>query len=277
MKSILLNIINNDKSYNKSATRYLNKTDPQLWANIISATQFLPDTALPKQRIWHILNDVWGIPKCPVTGLQVKWFNNRYLKTISPSAKTTLMNITGKLNNRSKEANIKRSNTIKKNYRNGKHIKVEDRNIDTTYKTQKTEQTCLLKYGVTNPAKHPEFSKKISDALIAQGATPKELRSARRLYQDAVIKFTKQNWIAQFNNINPNRLDRSTFHLDHIYSIHQGFKDSIPPYIIGHWTNLRLIPATENCSKGKRCDKTQEQLFEDFFKSIDFAVDRCTI
>lgn len=272
MKDILLNIINNDRSYNKSATRYLIKTHPQLWADIISATQFLPNTALPKQRIWHILNDTWKIPKCPVTGMQVKWNNNKYLTTISPSAKTTLMNITGKLNNHNIETNIKRSNTVRENYRSGKHIRVEDRNIDTTCKTFRTKQTCLLKYGVTNAAKHPEFSKKISDVLIAQGATPKELRNARRLYQDAVIKFTKQNWIAQFDNINPDRLDRAVFHLDHIYSIHQGFKDNIPPYIIGHWTNLRLIPATENCSKGKRCDKTQEKLFKDFFKSVDTVI-----
>lgn len=264
MKDILLTIINNDKSYNKSATKMLKKTHPQLWANIILATQFLPNTALPKQRIWHILNDVWDIPKCPTTAEDLKWREKKYATFSSHSAKASYQNKLGIYNNHNIETNIKRSNTVKDNYRSGKHIKVKDRNINRSDNVAKTKETCLLKYGVTNAAKHPEFSKKISDALIALGATPKELRNARRLYQDAVIKFTKQNWIAQFDNINPNRLDRSVYHLDHIYSIHQGFKDNIPPYIIGHWTNLRLIPATENCSKGKRCDKTQKQLFEDF-------------
>lgn len=39
-------------------------------------------------------------------------------------------------------------------------------------------------------------------------------------------------------------------------------------YIIGHWTNLRMIEKTENYSKGMRCDKTQDQLFNDFFSTI---------
>jgi hypothetical protein len=71
-----------------------------------------------------------------------------------------------------------------------------------------------------------------------------------------------------FDKINPQRLDRSSNALDHIYSIQQGFKDSIPPYIIGHWTNLRIISLVENSIKGMRCDKTPAELFEDFFNNI---------
>ena len=54
MKSILQDIIDNDTSYNKSATKMLKKTHPELWADIVNATAFLPATAKPKQRIWHI-------------------------------------------------------------------------------------------------------------------------------------------------------------------------------------------------------------------------------
>lgn len=73
MKPILLEIINNDISYNKSATRYLYKSHPDIWQQILDKTTFLPTDAMPKQRIWHILNDVWEIPVCPITGQQVKW------------------------------------------------------------------------------------------------------------------------------------------------------------------------------------------------------------
>ena len=56
--------------------------------------------------------------------------------------------------------------------------------------------------------------------------------------------------------------------MDHIYSKHYGFKNNIPAHIIGHWTNLQMLSKRENNIKGKTCGKTQEQLFEDFFKSI---------
>ena len=51
MKNILLEIINNDNSYNKSATRYLYKSHPDLWQKILEQTNFLPYNAKPKQRI----------------------------------------------------------------------------------------------------------------------------------------------------------------------------------------------------------------------------------
>lgn len=45
------------------------------------------------------------------------------------------------------------------------------------------------------------------------------------------------------------------FHLDHIFSIKMGFCFDIKPEIIGHLTNLRIISAQENLSKGQICAK----------------------
>jgi hypothetical protein len=60
MKTILLNIISSDISYNKSATRYLYKTNPALWDQIVEKTNFLPYDSMPKQRVWHILQKQLG-------------------------------------------------------------------------------------------------------------------------------------------------------------------------------------------------------------------------
>jgi hypothetical protein len=94
------------------------------------------------------------------------------------------------------------------------------------------------------------------------------LRSFRQLYYDKVVYFTKVSWREHFDKINPSRVNRSEMDLDHVYSIQQGFRDNIPPYIIGHWTNLRMLEKKKNYSKGMRCDKTVEQLFDDFFSNI---------
>ena len=272
MKTILLNIINADTSYNKNATRYLYKTHPDLWKQVVETTCFLPESALAKQRVWHILNEIYDIPRCPITGEEVKWFCNRYLGTANVSARTTLLNKSGKLNNRSEETNKKRSDSNRKTAEDGlrKPSTISEETI--RLRTEKAKETCLKKYGVDNIRKLPAIIKKIQkkkyDWHIANGGTPREQRPLKDLYYDAVNRFTKESWVNYFDKINPQRLNRSEFPLDHIYSIHQGFMNNIPPYIIGHWTNLRIITLIENSSKGKRCSKSQEALFKDFFANI---------
>lgn len=53
-------------------------------------------------------------------------------------------------------------------------------------------------------------------------------------------------------------------HLDHKYSIYQGFLDGVKPEIIGHVTNLHLVKGRLNQSKGAECIKTKAQLIQDY-------------
>ena len=48
-----------------------------------------------------------------------------------------------------------------------------------------------------------------SEKIIKNGATPKHLRSLRRLYYDAVWKITEESWKNHFDQINPMRIRRS--------------------------------------------------------------------
>lgn len=52
------------------------------------------------------------------------------------------------------------------------------------------------------------------------------------------------------------------FHLDHKYSKRQGFDDGILPYLIGHIVNLEFITGPNNCSKGKKCSISFEDLIK---------------
>jgi hypothetical protein len=49
------------------------------------------------------------------------------------------------------------------------------------------------------------------------------------------------------------------YHLDHICSIHEGFKNKIPPEVIGNIKNLRFIPAKQNMNKGYKVTKSRLQ------------------
>jgi hypothetical protein len=267
MKDILLQLISNDTSYNKSVTRYLYRSQPDLWKQILDSTQFLPDNAKPKQRIWHVVNEIINIPRCPIENVELKWWENRYLTTSSRSARIHLQHQRGDfVNGHTPENNEKRKQGNLKAVVRGR--KYRSKETYTEFQKEKSKQTCIGRYGVKNGSQTKESREKISDSRIRNGATPKHLRSLRRIYYDAVWKITEESWRDHFDAINPERQNRTYNALDHIYSIQQGFRDSIPPYIIGHWTNLRVISLSENGIKGMRCDKTKEELFEDFELAI---------
>ena len=79
-------------------------------------------------------------------------------------------------------------------------------------------------------------------------------RSNKLMYYAVVHWHTRRSWKNFKKFINHYDLTRSTdqYHLDHMYSIDQGFKNNIPPYIIGHWTNLTLLLSTDNIKKSNR-------------------------
>lgn len=93
----------------------------------------------------------------------------------------------------------------------------------------------------------------------------------RKLYKKLVWHYTNYHWKQHQGFINHYGVSRSSagYHIDHIYSIEHGFRQSIPPYIVGHWTNLWMTPAIENSRKGAQCGKPYETLISDYFWAID--------
>jgi len=61
--------------------------------------------------------------------------------------------------------------------------------------------------------------------------------------------------------INPNNIPRSKiWHLDHKFSIYEGFQNNISPEVIGHWSNLTMLDNSTNQRKGTQCSLTIDQL-----------------
>lgn len=273
MKNILEALIANDTSYNKSVTRYLYKTYPELWNKVVELTSFLPDDAKPKQRVWHILNEKYSIEVCPVTGESLRWNEKDYRRFSSIDAKNKAI---GKIiseattGNHWRQKNPEKSEKANKKFsdgfRSGSHKPWEERNRDYDAIVEASKNTWMKKYGVDNPSKCPTIREKLSAAALNRYAEID--RPAAVEYYNKVKLVTNKNWYEHFYTINPGLLQRSKdLHLDHIYSIAEGFANNIPPEIIGHWTNLRLLPKIDNSSKGAKCHKTKEQLYEDYNKA----------
>lgn len=92
-------------------------------------------------------------------------------------------------------------------------------------------------------------------------------KSLWELYYTKVRRVTEQSWKYRNGYINHYGVKRSRdgFHLDHQLSIYDGFSESIPPFIVGHWTNLWLMPKTENLKKNRHSVISKELLYRNFF------------
>lgn len=252
MKEQLFDYLNNAprSDYNKNHTRYIYLRKPELWKWILEMTPFLTKSALPKQRIWHIINDKFEIPKCPIDKVPLKWHENRYLSYASRSAKA-----------KSKIVTKKRLDTYRE--RTGFDHWNSKENTEGYNKLKKTHFKNWG--GVWSAAVEEIYIKFIATKIENGGCRTDDEKSDLELYSLLVEDYTDYNWKFFYENINPKNLLRGKdFHLDHIYSRSEGFNNGVPPEVIGHWTNLRMIPASQNVKKWKNCDKTLEELFEDF-------------
>lgn len=74
-------------------------------------------------------------------------------------------------------------------------------------------------------------------------------------YSRIVRKLTERTYKTFKAEINPLNLDRGlkTNHLDHKFSIVEGFLKNIDPKIIASKENLQMLSSTENISKGRKC------------------------
>lgn len=214
-------------------------------------------------------------PKCPVcqtTELKFNGFSKGYSKTCSYSCRNKSDNFKQKYKETCKlkygvdyasQSKIFRNQvkeTLKSKY--GVENPMHSNDIKQTLK-----ENNLVKYGYENPASSPDIIEKITATKEKNGSiiSRSKISEKTKYYRD-VMNVSKQSYRINLHKINPENLPRrkDKFHLDHIFSISEGFKNGIPPEIIGHWTNLRMVWFSKNTRKNYRSDKTIQQLYEDF-------------
>lgn len=83
-------------------------------------------------------------------------------------------------------------------------------------------------------------------------------------YRNSVTVLTKRTYKKFKSEINPHNLQRrrgsSGYHLDHKYSVFEGFINNVAPEIISNKHNLQMLSGSENISKGITCSITLECL-----------------
>jgi len=90
------------------------------------------------------------------------------------------------------------------------------------------------------------------------------------LYKRLVEQETTKSYRKFKKIINPSNLERGRgmYHLDHKFSMAEGFKQDIDPKIIGSYINLEMLEESKNCSKAGSCSITKEELMNEYFREI---------
>ena len=87
-------------------------------------------------------------------------------------------------------------------------------------------------------------------------------------YKANVTQLTRQNYIKYYYYVNPNKLPRgrNLYHLDHIFSVRDGFDIRVSPEIVASPSNLQMLSEKENISKSSRSDMSKEILYELYYQ-----------
>lgn len=102
-----------------------------------------------------------------------------------------------------------------------------------------------------------QLTTKIAKGIIRD---PKDIPEYE-LYRRKVWQISNQQFNEHYYLINPHNLSRGYYyHLDHKYSIQQGWYNNVPPEIIGGWKNLQILPAKQNKRKSYKCSVTLEDI-----------------
>jgi len=98
--------------------------------------------------------------------------------------------------------------------------------------------------------------------------TPLSAKTDWQQYKQLCWFHTRQNNLSSIenNDLVSHTTGGNGYTLDHMFSVFEGFKNFILPWIIGSIENIRYITCSENSAKHTKCSITKEELYEKFQK-----------
>lgn len=178
------------------------------------------------------------------------------------------------------EINAKRNNTFLKKY-NGhpladpilmaqrKHTMLEKYGFDNYGKTEQHRIAMVDYYNSLPEEERTQLTGKILKTKFNRGIiTDPALKTDFEIYYTAVRNLSDRNYKKHKSLINPCNFSRgrTSYHLDHIFSIKDAYENNVPVEVVSHESNLRMLKYDENIAKGGLSGKSLSRLFEDYRK-----------
>jgi hypothetical protein len=284
MKEELFNYFTTDNISGKKCTeKWLSKNNLILYNQIIewSHLNLLGDLEF-KRKVYHFIIDSKEIPVCLNCNNEVKY--RRLKDGYQPYCSSLCQNSCSiakdnwlkswKKGNSNNEHIVSRNKTVIEKYGN---IEEYNKHIQKSIK-----ETCLKKYGVEY-ATQTDFYKKNRKKILKErygSETYNNPDKTKRTridnntqindeiindfldYKKIIVNRTTTIYRNNENIINPEKFKRGKkdYHIDHLFSIKQGFLENLPIEIISHPCNLHMIFYMENLKKQDVCWITKEDL-----------------
>ena len=147
----------------------------------------------------------------------------------------------------------------------------------------KRKNTYVERFGFEHPMKNKSIKEKARTACLLLDVNGNNAHDRRRItneenghwitedqvkdfkdYTKLVWRYTNQNDLNILENIEFRAHTKEGYHLDHKYSIYQGFRDNISAKIIGNICNLEMLISGQNLSKNRKCSITKDDLLSNF-------------
>jgi hypothetical protein len=270
----------------KCTEKWLSLNNPELYKEIIdwcNQIDILKNIEF-KRKVYHFIKKLYEIPVCKTCNGLVAYSRIRDGYRAHCSDKCV----------KNSEIYLEKwKKTWNKNNEDGKFIEKRKQTALSKYGSIKNykkiirdsyEKSMVEKYGVTTIFEIPEFKSKRKQTLKEKYGSETynnsdktrktRIENGTQISDDSFDGFenykkivTNRTSTIYRNNkekINPNNLERSpkTYHLDHLYSIKQGFLNNLPIEIITHPCNLHMINYQENLIKQDNCWITRDELLK---------------
>jgi hypothetical protein len=127
---------------------------------------------------------------------------------------------------------------------------------------KKIIKTNIERYGIDNCMKLSSFHRKQVETLVGMDYDYyyNEHLPAFESYKRKVWAITKKQPLEKLENYDKRGRGNHGYHVDHIVSMSDGFKNNVDPEIIGNISNLRMMIGSDNLSKGARSDMSINEL-----------------
>ena len=267
--------------FNHNAARFKFSNDQIV--NLFILTDFLPTDTEFSKRCITILNGLTELPKCLICRAPHNIYGGgKYNLTCGNSVcKITLrthkaaetMKANGTYVTNGTAHRIRMSDPILKQ----KHSVNISKALNTPNKDgilPKCQASASLhKTHLNNPQISKTIQKKRRNTLEKKGIIlPLDLMPASLAYRAQVHKVTMQQPLHLLENFNlrgPSTANPhdNNFHIDHIFSVADGFKNEISPEIIGNICNLRMLHHTANVKKSAKSEITMAELFHRYLRN----------
>lgn len=239
-------VLNTKLKASPKAEQYLSN-DGWLLQKLIGRTSYLNAEASVYERLMNIRLNITALPRCEkcdasLSG-RIYLQERRYHRFCSAECrhqfvtKERVADLTAEVNGTSKIKEMAKRHSEKERI-----TLVGGRSL-LDIRLQKALQTRIANGQCSDPSQHSALTK----------------------YRAAVAKVTYRQPIHLLPNVEKRgHIEFGGWHLDHKYSVNEGFLNNVPPEIIGDICNLEMICSHQNVKKQHHCSITLAELLSEY-------------